>query len=516
MSTRRPFPGLAAVLLSVLPIIMASSCAPKQLRQKISELNLELDNKNSYVDRFNSRMDSLRMCLKRDIGTDSLKWETAYSLFSAYSYVNVDSTKYYLGILGQYATTPELQYRSEVCRIRYYGVEQDYNRLVNSLQKIDPSRVSEKFRQRYFDELQRSCVLCPGHTDLKKHILRTALESGSLNYDIRMRYEGLMLLYDEQYREALPYFEESYKNASNDHVRALASYNQAFCHRYLGDDDAYCLWLAQAAIYDIKVPVSEYLSLLELSDALFSRGEYEEASRMIQVVMNDAIAGNWSSRIHLSASSQKSILEALDISQHKLMHLMMAFILVLLVFITIVSFLLFYLFRQNRNLRRLNETVTEMNSKLKDEGRIKESYLFKYMEMSVEGIGHLEEYRHKVRQTLKEEGADALMGMLRAPRSRADYKEFYANFDSTFLSLYPDFIKEVNKLMKEDFLFKEGDQLNTDLRILATIRLGFNDSGQIARFLNIPSTSVYTRRSAIIRNSTCNKGNFDIKLRQIT
>lgn len=500
--------------LCIFSAILAVSCSNNGLDRKLSELNRELERKEYHMERFRERMDSLRL----ELGlaqNDSLKWENAYSLFSAYSYVNVDSTRHYLDILSSYASSAELALRSEVCRIRTYGVEQDTDKLFASLSNVNSEKVSRNFKQRYFDELQRAFVLCPENTALKKEILSKALEFDGLGKDIRKRYEGLLLLYDEEAERALPYFSEAYELASSNHIKALTSYNQATCYNMMGDKTRYCLWLAEAAIYDIKVPVSEYLSLIELSQALFLRGDYSNASKYIQVVLNDAIEGNWDSRIHISATEQRTIFEALGKSQRQIMFLMNSFIAFLLVSVASVLFLLILRSRQNRHLRSLNRTVTAINSRLKDEGRIKENYLFKYMEMSVEGIGRLEDYRHRVKQTLKEEGADALNAMLRSPYSRADYKTFYKNFDNTFLSLYPDFIKQVNSLMKEDCAFREEGVLNTDLRILATIRLGFNDSGQIARFLNIPASSVYTRRSAIRRNSTCSKEEFDLKIREI-
>lgn len=510
------FAELPGILLLTSMSLCTTSCAERELKSKISELGRELDRKEVYEERFNARMDSLKLCLESDGASDSLRWETAYSIFSAYSYVNVDSTLHYLDVLSGYASTPELKNRSEACRIRSFGVEQDYESLFEALSEIDPEKVSESFRQRYFTELQRACVLCPGNVTLKKTILRKALEFDGLDHDVRMRYEGLTLLYDDRYPEALPYFEEAYRSASNDHIKALAAYNQAVCYRHLGDAGRHCLWLAEAAIHDIRVPVSDYSSLWKLSDALFERGDYSDASRCIQIVMGDAIEGNWNSRIQLSAASQSSIFNALDKSHSQLVHLMMASIIFLIVSVALVLSLLYFTFRQNRNLLALNDKVTDMNSRLKDEGKIKENYLFRYMEMAVNGMGRLEDYRHQMRQILKEEGAESLAAMLRSPRPLADYKEFYSNFDKTFLSLYPDFIRQVNGLMKEGHGFRDDGVMNTDLRILATIRLGFNDSGQIARFLNVPSTSVYTRRSALRRNSVCNKEEFEKEIRHIT
>jgi hypothetical protein len=56
----------------------------------------------------------------------------------------------------------------------------------------------------------------------------------------------------------------------------------------------------------------------------------------------------------------------------------------------------------------------------------------------------------------------------------AELKEFYTNFDKTFLLLFPDFINEFEELLIDTELtqLKDGELLNTELRIVALIRLG--------------------------------------------
>ena len=53
-----------------------------------------------------------------------------------------------------------------------------------------------------------------------------------------------------------------------------------------------------------------------------------------------------------------------------------------------------------------------------------------------------------------------------------ELKEFYANFDMTFLQLFPNFVEEFNALLTEPMQSKPGELLNTELRIFALIRLG--------------------------------------------
>ena len=64
--------------------------------------------------------------------------------------------------------------------------------------------------------------------------------------------------------------------------------------------------------------------------------------------------------------------------------------------------------------------------------------------------------------------------------------EFYDIFDNAFLHIYPTFIEEVNSLLRpeERIELREGEKMNTDLRILAFMRLGIEDSSRIAQVLN--------------------------------
>ena len=55
-------------------------------------------------------------------------------------------------------------------------------------------------------------------------------------------------------------------------------------------------------------------------------------------------------------------------------------------------------------------------------------------------------------------------------------KEFYEVFDDAFLNIYPSFVEDVNALLCPDkqLTLREGEKLNTDLRILALMRLGIH------------------------------------------
>ena len=76
-------------------------------------------------------------------------------------------------------------------------------------------------------------------------------------------------------------------------------------------------------------------------------------------------------------------------------------------------------------------------------------------------------------------------------------KEFYHTFDTAFLNIFPDFVAQFNLLFPDGdrIQLKEGEMLNTELRVFALIRLGITDSAKIADFLRCSITTIYTYRS---------------------
>ena len=97
-----------------------------------------------------------------------------------------------------------------------------------------------------------------------------------------------------------------------------------------------------------------------------------------------------------------------------------------------------------------------------------------------------------------------------------DLNELYHNFDQAFLRIYPNFVNEVNKLLKKEEVYnlKEGT-LNTELRIFALIRLGINDTNQISEFLRYSLRTIYNYRSKVKAKSVIENDEFEAKIMQI-
>lgn len=82
-------------------------------------------------------------------------------------------------------------------------------------------------------------------------------------------------------------------------------------------------------------------------------------------------------------------------------------------------------------------------------------------------------------------------------------KVFYQKFDDAILNLYPNFADKVNELLQPDgrVVLKSGERLNTELRILALMKIGLGDGEQMADFLRCSLSTVYTYRSKLKRRA---------------
>lgn len=499
--------GRVHIILLMIAAGTIVSCSGN-INRKFAELDREIERADSYMESFRHRADSLENTLAEDL-SDSLKWEVCYDLFSSFIHLNLDSTVRYCDDLERYASNEDLKARTIACKLNCLRLSGRTAEMDAMKDEVDASKVSPDFLSEYYFHIQRAFDKV--YDSLAVKYIHEFISCPQVSATMKARMRGLLCIRGGDVEGTLTQFRIVYDNATTYHMKAMASFNLSRAYSKLKDEKNAIYWMTEAAINDIKVPCKEYASLPELSMMLIQTNHYRLASTYLNISMKDAIGGQWNSNVFNYAEGQISIADAMRHSSNVMIRL------IALLTLLVVVILLMYIgvVRQKRELHRINGIIRDMNARLTDEGNIREAYLFQYMALAVEYLDKQESYRHDLRKAMKEEGMDAVKAMLRAPGRRDVYKEFYEKFDTTFLKLYPDFISKVNLLLQEEARFKEGVPFCTDLRILATIRLGFRESGQIAAFLNVPATSIYTRRSAIRRSAVCTREEFEEKVRQI-
>jgi len=165
----------------------------------------------------------------------------------------------------------------------------------------------------------------------------------------------------------------------------------------------------------------------------------------------------------------------------------------------------------NIQLNNTNETLLEANL-------IKEEYIGRYMDQCSAYIDKLDDYRRLLNKTATAGKIDDLLRVIKSKQFIEDeLKEFYDNFDSTFLQLFPTFVDEFKLLLSdyEDVTLKSGQLLNTELRIFALIRLGITDSVKISHFLRYSLSTIYNYRTKLRNKAICKRGEFEENVMRI-
>ena len=102
-------------------------------------------------------------------------------------------------------------------------------------------------------------------------------------------------------------------------------------------------------------------------------------------------------------------------------------------------------------------------------------------------------------------------------RSEKTLKEFYRDFDATFLqAICPDFVDRFNALLREDARFSpKAGSLNTELRIFALIRLGVDDSREIADILHYSHSTIYNYKVSVKNAALGDRDRFEEQVKMI-
>lgn len=184
----------------------------------------------------------------------------------------------------------------------------------------------------------------------------------------------------------------------------------------------------------------------------------------------------------------------------------------------LLVFAMLYIFRQLKLLNRQRAIVTDMNLQLKELNsellkinRTREEYVSLFLDLCAAYIDKLNKYQDLVKRKVKAKQIDDLLKMANSSKmTDSDARQFFVNFDTAFVTLYPNFVSEFNNLLKEgeEIIPGKGDILNTELRIFALIRLGIKDSSRIATLLFYSPQTIYNYRTSV-KNKAKNREEFE-------
>lgn len=316
------------------------------------------------------------------------------------------------------------------------------------------------------------------------------------------------------------------------HDQAIFAYTLAESYRLLGDLENEKKYLLISAIADLESGVREYVSPRKIALILYREGDIERAYKLMTLCLNDAIASKSRQRIfeinEVFPMINEMYLSTID-QQHSRLTVMV--VIIGLLGLLLVA-LLIYVYKQmvrarsssvmlasaNNELRDVNKQLSNANASIAEQSMLTTEYIASYMEQCLNAIDNFSAYRKHMKLQLatgnvasvtKEVNSDKMIDQA--------FKDFYDDFDKTFLRLFPTFIDEFNALLipEERIIPKKSGSLTPVLRIYALIKLGITDSSKIARFLRYSTTTIYNYRTRTRNAAIADRDKFEDRIRDI-
>lgn len=314
----------------------------------------------------------------------------------------------------------------------------------------------------------------------------------------------------------------------------------AYLYESKNDTDKQKEFLAKSAISDIHAAVKENVSLRTLAILLFDAGDNNRANFYIKHSLEDANFYNARLRNIQIARVLPIIDKAYQLDKEKqekkLRFLLIAVSILSVVLLIAIGFVIMQIKKVSKAKKELTETNAKLNilnnelqqaydqqaltnQSLAEANHIKEEYIKSFLEICTEYIDRLENFKNIVNRKIKTgQTADILkMTTSSFQDSTKELKELYKNFDKAFLKIYPQFVEEMNKLLRpeEHYPISQNQTLNQELRVFALIRLGVTNNNQIATFLHYTLRTIYNYRSKVKSKAINPDDNFELLVQKI-
>lgn len=533
------------LMMVVMPMVANAAFSRNADLEDEDELLHRLDQYIARRDEFSSKKEKKLIRMKKKLNLTSGKRErlSLYNqIYREYYTYQYDSAMVYAKRGLQLAEQLHDDYYINLNKINRAAVLSTggfYSQAEDLLLSLKPEDISPKLMQYYYYTLtwvynywgafcERS-EFKEEMQDKKKLYLAKTLEymgnkQSALYYYLNGELEYLQHRTD---KKVLGWYQKALAASPVDsRVHASAAYCIA---RYYQDNeqmDIYEKYLVQAAISDQVCPLKENLALQELSTYLYNKdAKYaKRVSKYIYCSMEDAQFYN--NRLRMVEISR--ILPLITETNHQREIRQNRIITISLVVVSIVSLgflaMMFFGFRINKRLaksrrevRSQNMLLEELNQKLLNTNKHRETYMRLFMDISAVYIKKLDDYRKLVSRKIKaKQTADLLTAINSYKLAEEEASSFYIRFDKAFMDLYPNFVDEFNQLLlpEKQIVLPAPNSLTKELRIYALMRLGITDGQELATLLFYSTQTIYNYKTSI-RKRAKDLTTFDAAINQL-
>lgn len=507
---------LILILIFALPGLLLPAGVSKRTAEALSTLDKSLNSRGAFIAARQAKIDSL----VSELDIDNPDPELLLNIVNLYRGFENDSALHYLTIGMNHAGPDRLPryYWKTAALLPLAGIFEDAERLY---QMVDSTTISGDDLTSYLEagrQMHRYSadfyIRSPRrHADhMRKSLQFQKRNLEVMDEDNPWHKYNLAEYYASTGRQPMAkvLFEEILDQTHDLSIRAKTAHHLAELTKGDPDSDDYIYYLAVSADADVRSATREVLSLQELGARMELLGDNRRAYRYLSTALRNAVECGAPVRMIDSATSLPLIEETY---MHQMERIQTATYIALAVFVIMTLILVgltIALLRRMVHMRQLQ-------SRLRLESEAREVYISRFLELSSIYMDKLNQFCKIANRKLAAGQADELYRLTKSGKFVEEQSaDFFSVFDNMFLHIYPDFVAQVNALLRPDsqIELRDDEQLNTDLRILAFMRLGITESSRIAQMLNYSLNTIYAYRNRL-KARAIDKETFEDTIMQI-
>ena len=524
---------------------LSAGSKTQQLRQKLDNLleqrDALIDNKNNDINRLKKHLATSENALKR--------LQTYEQLFEEYYVFQFDSAMTYLnkGIKLALETQNTYYYNSNVIRkAELLSIGGLYSEAVQEIEQVDTTALDKAQRFEYYFSLFRihtywadfcnDKTYTPIHRSKAKNYLKKAMpfcDETDKSYEY-YRGEYCVFVQNNPLSARSHYIKAIKQLPPTSRFYAMSCFALSGSYGNEGNTNKQEEFLLLSSIADVENCTMENFALQNLAMYIFehNKDDLDYAQRYIQTALEDAHFYNNRLRIIEISSKLPVIVSSYQQTLNQRNKVQMTAIIVISLLLLFLLFAVFYIVKQTKRLslqqqelqnnnnqlselntqqKELNTQLHDLNAVLVDTNRKRERLAKLYIDLCAKYIARLKKQQTLVKRKIKANQTSELLSQLSSERlSEEDAATFLSRFDKAFLDLYPGFTEELNNLLVPEGRIqnKSTDELTTEQRIMALIRLGVKESAEIADLLFYSPQTIYNYRS-VLKGKAINEENFE-------
>ena len=537
--------NLLYILFLLLPTTLSAGSKTQQLRQKLDNLleqrKVLIDNKNKDINRLKKNLTTSENMLKR--------LQTYEQLFEEYYVFQFDSAMTYLnkGIKLAKETQNTYYYNSNtISKAELLSIGGLYSEAIHEIEQVDTTGLDKAQHFEYYFSLFRihtywadfcnDKTYTPTHRLKAQEYLKKAMpfcDETAKTYEYYLGEYAVFVLNNPQAARA-HYVKAIKQLPQNSRFYAMSCFALSGSYGNEGNTEKQEEFLLLSSIADIENCTMENFALQNLAMYIFehNKDELDLAQQYIQTALEDAHFYNNRLRIIEISSKLPVIVSSYQQTLNQRNKVQMTAIIAISLLLLFLLSAVFYIVKQTKRLslqqqelqknnnqlselntqqKELNTQLHDLNALLVDTNRKRERLAKLYIDLCAKYIARLKKQQTLVKRKIKANQITELLSQLSSERlSEEDAATFLSRFDKAFLDLYPDFTEELNSLLLPEGQIqnKSTDELTTEQRIMALIRLGVKESAEIADLLFYSPQTIYNYRS-VLKGKAINKETFE-------